>query len=213
MSQTPSQPASESAGPLFQTPTRPSSPPASTSSTTIDAEPDTTAGATLSNPVSPESTQSTRATSSQLEDPSSWSEDELPEDEGPGGGWFSALLSSRSSHARREEVLPHAETAVRGVGEVLHTRLTAPGSAEREVGLFLPDEEDVTNIAAPVAGLVSRRLPEGVASPDVADLIALAAGVAGWAVKQIRLRRRVRRALADAAAAAAAAPAAEEQAA
>lgn len=193
---------SESAGPLFQTPSRPSSPsPTSTGSSPSSTSPE--AGETPSSLVSPESTPSTRDTSSPSTDPSSWSEDEPLEDDEPGVGWFSGLLSSRSEHAPREQIRPHAENAVRGVGELLHTRLTAPGSAERRVGMYLPDEEDVERISDPLAGLVSRRVPSVVTNPDVADLIALAAGVAGWAVKQIRLRRRVRRAVAEAAAAAA----------
>lgn len=185
---------SSSGSPLFQTPRRPDP----TTEPSLSPSSSTT---TLESPT-PEDLDPSPSTKDTPEaDHPSLSPDELPGESGGWlPGWLTGLLSSRGDHAKREEIKPHAEKAVNGVGELLNSRLTVPNSPERQVGLYLPDAEDVENIADPLAGLVSRRVPTGAGSPDVADLFNLAAGIVGWALKQRKLRRELRRALAEQAA-------------
>lgn len=93
---------------------------------------------------------------------------------------------------RKRELLAPARAAVATAGGVAHTLLTVDGTVERHAGLFLPDEDDVEAIAEPLAGLASRRVPEGVENPDVGDVIALVMGVVGYVVKQLGKRAALR---------------------
>lgn len=93
---------------------------------------------------------------------------------------------------RKRELLAPARAAVATAGGVAHTLLTADGTIERAEGLFLPDQDDVNAIAEPLAGLASRRVPEGVENPDVGDVIALVMGVVGYVVKQLGKRAALR---------------------
>lgn len=90
----------------------------------------------------------------------------------------------RSTRARLRELRKMAAAAVTTAGGMAHQLLTREGSAERQIGLWVPDEDDVTAISEPLAGLASRRMPEGAENPDLADAIALVLGLVTYAVKQ-----------------------------
>jgi hypothetical protein len=108
------------------------------------------------------------------------------------GSDLRSTLSGKVTRRLKRSLVPRARTVVTAVGGVLHQVLTVDGSLEREHELYLPDEDDVEAIAEPLAGLASRRLPEGAGDPDVEDLISLAFGVAGYVVKQLALRSQIR---------------------
>lgn len=119
--------------------------------------------------------------------------DEPPlSDHGDDSGSATRSILGKSPRKLRRDFLPHVKTAVTAIGQVLHQVLTAEDSLEREAGLYVPDEDDVQAISDPIAGLASRRLPEGAGDPDAADLIALAIGVGGYVVKQLTLRAQLR---------------------
>lgn len=126
-------------------------------------------------------------------DPQSTSPDEGPLSD-PADDSASAARSilGKSPKKLRRDFLPHVKTAVSAIGQVLHQVLTAEDSLERDALLYVPDDDDVQAIAEPIAGLASRRLPEGAADPDAADLIALAIGLGGYVVKQLTLRAQIR---------------------
>lgn len=111
-----------------------------------------------------------------------WSESQ-PEspssDAGAGSG-----SRPRSTRARLTELRKMTAAAVRTAGGLAHEFLTRDGTPEREVGMWLPDDDDVTAIGEPLAGLASRRMPEGAENPDLADAVALVLGVVAYVVKQ-----------------------------
>lgn len=120
-------------------------------------------------------------------DPDSWgrstgSEPELGAD-GFARGW----------RARARAFLPTARRGVIAVGGVVHQALTVEGTPENDLGLYLPDEDDVEAIATPLAGLAARRVPAEAANPDITDLIGLAFGVVGYVLKQLAQRDSIRR--------------------
>lgn len=89
-----------------------------------------------------------------------------------------------TGRARLRALKATVATAVQTVGGVAHTLLTREGTPEREVQLWIPDEEDVESISDPLASLASRRMPEGAENPDVTDLVRLALGVVRYVFKQ-----------------------------
>lgn len=89
-----------------------------------------------------------------------------------------------SGRARLKALRGTIGQAVLTVGGIANQLLTRPNSPQREEGLWFPDEDDVEAIATPLASLASRRAPEGIANPDTVDLVALAAGVVGYFMKQ-----------------------------
>lgn len=93
---------------------------------------------------------------------------------------------------RKRDLIAPAKAAVATAGGVAHQLLTVDGTAERHAGLFLPDEEDLDAIAEPLAGLASRRVPDGAENPDVTDVIGLLLGVVGYVVKQLSKRAALR---------------------
>jgi hypothetical protein len=66
-----------------------------------------------------------------------------------------------------------------------HNYLTRT-QAQREVGLYLADDQDAENIGDPLARIAQRREGLGQVSPDTADLMAAFMGLAGYATKQIQ---------------------------
>lgn len=93
---------------------------------------------------------------------------------------------------RKSELKKLTSTAVRTVGGVLNVVLTAANSAEREYGLWIPDTEDVAEMADPLAGIASRRMPEGTDNPDAVDIGRLISAVGGYIGKQLRRRAELR---------------------
>ncbi len=114
-----------------------------------------------------------------------WSSGHGPESARDGDGGDSPRRSTgKSLRARARELAPVFAAAVATIGGIAHQLLTEEGSPEREAGLYVPDEEDQAAISEPLAGLASRRVPEGADNPDVLDLAQLAMGVVGYVVKQ-----------------------------
>lgn len=101
--------------------------------------------------------------------------------------------------AKLRELRDVARRAVETIGGVAHQLLTREDTPERQVALYVPDAEDVEAISEPLAGLASRRLPEGPENPDIADLIKLGVGLLGYALKQRIKRSQVARMYAEAA--------------
>lgn len=89
-----------------------------------------------------------------------------------------------SSRARLRGLRESIKGAVLTAGGLAHQLLTRENTPERDAGLYLPDDDDVKAVSEPLAGLASRRLPEGASNPDVTDLIGLVVGLAGYAIKQ-----------------------------
>lgn len=103
----------------------------------------------------------------------------------------------------RRALRGYASKAIVSAGRFAQSLLTARESAERAEGVWLPDEEDVRDMADPVAGLVSRKLPAklggAAANPDVEDGIALALALFAYVGKQLERRAEIRARYVDAA--------------
>lgn len=106
---------------------------------------------------------------------------ESPDDAGDSG---SPRRSTAGRGARKRALLSTISVAIATAGTMVHTLLTREGSAAQQIGLYLPDEEDIEAIADPAASIASRRAPEGIENPDVTDGVRLLLGVAGYALKQ-----------------------------
>jgi hypothetical protein len=63
---------------------------------------------------------------------------------------------------------------------------------ERELGVWSPDPDDVEDIAAPVANIVYRRLPDEARGGDVIDIMALALALAGYVGKNLKQKSQIR---------------------
>jgi len=92
--------------------------------------------------------------------------------------------AKRSGRVKLRELRTLAREVVKTAGGLASQILTAPGTAERVYGLYLPDQDDVVAIGDPLASLASRRVPEGADNPDVSDLVRLAFGLLMYGVKQ-----------------------------
>lgn len=147
-------------------------------------------------------TGSSDPSSSSPSDPSSPGQSSLgPDARDPSAGAGSTpsqgLGSSPRSTAKRrgvrkrelKELCGHAVTMV---GGVLNSFLTAADTPERDGGLWIPDRDDVDQMSDPLAGLASRRAPEGVDNPDATDVARLVVAVIGYVGKQLRRRVELR---------------------
>lgn len=140
-------------------------------------------------PTTPDPTTTEAATE---QDPHSWPDDASPSLSDLDGATASAPRSTGSTPRRKvRELLPMTTAAVQTAGGMAHTLLTVEGTPERAVGLYLPDEDDVAAVAEPLAGLASRRMPEGAENPDVSDIVRLALGLVGYIAKQLQKRASV----------------------
>lgn len=81
---------------------------------------------------------------------------------------------------KKSELREVARAAVRTAGGIVNRLLTRRHTPERDLGLFLADAEDEKAIGDPLAGLASRRLPDGAKNADVIDLIKVAIGIGQW---------------------------------
>lgn len=120
------------------------------------------------------------------EDPGSWASpgaDEPASEPDPASS-SGPRSTGKGAAARLRELRKTAAAAVATAGGIAHQLLTREGSPEREVELWVPDDDDVEAISDPLAGLASRRMPAGAENPDITDLIRLAMGLAGYALKQ-----------------------------
>ncbi len=132
---------------------------------------------------------------SSLPHPSSETPTEHPSSDAGAGSVSPPPSTSRRN--RKRELLDVAKALVETVTGFAHEFLTAEGSLERQAGLYLADGDDVKAISDPLAGLGSRRMPEGAENPDVADMVRLALGTAVYVAKQVRTRTAIRRMYAD----------------
>lgn len=99
--------------------------------------------------------------------------------------------TASSSRARLRGLRESIKGAIATAGGLAHQLLTRENTPERDAGLYLPDDDDVKAISEPLAGLASRRLPEGATNPDVTDLIGLVVGLAGYAIKQQMMKAQL----------------------
>lgn len=114
--------------------------------------------------------------------PSSGALDASPSSPGAGG---SASAPRSTGKARLRELREMARAAVATAGGIAHRFLTREDSPEREVGLFVPDDDDVKAIGDPLASLASRRMPEGAGNPDTVDIVRAVLGLVTYATKQL----------------------------
>jgi hypothetical protein len=129
--------------------------------------------------------------------PSSMSD---PSGDGPVVGSPSVTPSTDKAPAppkvTRGNIRKYAKMLIVAAGKYAQQRLTEPDSIERQAGLFMPDDEDVTDIADPVAGLVSRRMPSRaggvVGNPDIEDGFVLVVAIVAYVMKQVEQRQRLR---------------------
>jgi len=105
--------------------------------------------------------------------------------DGRGSGSGSSPRSTRP--ASRRELKRMTAAVVKTAGGAAHLALTRGRPADRDAGLWLPDDEDVNDMADPLAGLASRRAPEGAANPDTGDLVALVMAFVRYVLKQLGL--------------------------
>lgn len=63
---------------------------------------------------------------------------------------------------------------------------------ERELGVWVPDDEDVADVSRPATNIVYRRLPDDAKGGDVIDLFALGLAVAAYLGKNLQRRAVVR---------------------
>ncbi|NUP79733.1 MAG: hypothetical protein HOV96_19530 [Nonomuraea sp.] len=99
----------------------------------------------------------------------------------------------------RASVRKYAGIAVAMVLGYVADTLTKPDSIERHAGMWQPDDEDLTDMADPVAGLVARRIPQSagkVINPDVEDGLVLALALTKYLGKQWQRRQAIKAALA-----------------
>lgn len=138
----------------------------------------------------PRSQESPTATETEPEEgPWSLSPGELPGDGADSPATPSAPRST--GRAKLKAIKETVRQAVLTASGAAHQLLTRDGTPERAEGLWIPDEDDVEAISDPLAGLASRRAPSGVDNPDVTDLVRLALGLAGYAMKQMHLRAHI----------------------
>lgn len=82
--------------------------------------------------------------------------------------------------------------------EILGTLLQARYASPDRFGpnnVFMPDEGDMRHIAEPAASMIARRAPGGIqGDSDAADLLSIALGTGGYAIKNIDRRRPLLRA-------------------
>lgn len=99
----------------------------------------------------------------------------------------------------RASVRKYAGIAVAMVLGYVAETLTKPDTIERQNRLWEPDEEDVLDMADPVAGLVARRIPQSAGAalnPDVEDGFMLALALSKYLGKQWQRRQAIKAALA-----------------
>jgi hypothetical protein len=122
------------------------------------------------------------------QDPHSWPSDASASLSGRGDATGSEAPSKADLRRKARELLPMTTAAVETAGGIAHSLLTVEGTPEHAAGLYLPDQADVKAVAEPLAGLASRRMPEGAENPDVRDLVGLFLGLVGYVTKQMRKR-------------------------
>jgi hypothetical protein len=77
---------------------------------------------------------------------------------------------------------------------------------ERDHGVWVPDDDDVQDVAKPAASIVYRRLPDEAKGGDLIDVVSLGLAVVGYVAKNLQRRAEVRTLYALQAAAGAEAP-------
>ena len=98
--------------------------------------------------------------------------------------------------------LPKGSLGGRGeLAGTVRAGITAASSAAHELladdsakslGAYLLEEEEVEGIGDAAGSLLSRRVPAGVGSPDVRDIVTLGLILAGYIGRQFRIRRQVK---------------------
>lgn len=141
---------------------------------------------TIPNPASsPEETELDHGPDSGTDWPAADELDEMPSDESS-AGTRSTGSSTKVANPLNGQGL--RDTFRNGVILVSHqaNQYLARTEAQRELELYLADDQDAENIGDPLARIVGRREGLGQVSPDTADLMAAMMGLAGYATKQIQ---------------------------
>lgn len=117
----------------------------------------------------------------QSSESSEWSDDELPTSTASPAGERPAQLLSK------KQMRQTAETAVKVGTGMAHT-VAAKSDAQKQVGLYLADDDDAVAIGHPLADIMYRRgdIVGGKLSPDANDFLRSLMGVAGYFTKQIQ---------------------------
>lgn len=88
------------------------------------------------------------------------------------------------------------EQGVEMGGEALHA-LRVRDELERQVGLYLTDEQDQRGIAKPAARLMSRHSDGDLGNPDLNDGLGILMALANYVIKQVAKMRMVAQAKAE----------------
>jgi hypothetical protein len=146
---------------------------------------------------SPSSSPSAPETSSPTTDlpTDAWSGESVdsgPSDPGPGENSSPPSTGDlpKDSLAGRGQLAQAAAAGVVMATTAAHEMLA--DEVGQSVGLYLAEDKEVTAFSDAAAGLVSRRVPPGVGSPDMTDLVTLAFVVGGYVARQFKLKRWVK---------------------
>lgn len=119
-------------------------------------------------------------------DPDWLNDDESPDEQPP---------SSSEASGTRKAANPLVGKALRDTfrnGIIIASdqahRFLASSPGQREVQLYLADDDDAANVGDPLSRIAGRRQTLGEMSEDSADVMAAMMGLAGYATKQIQKR-------------------------
>jgi hypothetical protein len=107
------------------------------------------------------------------------------------------LRAGTVDKATRDGVLELIGGALELIGRALQARAVPPAKYGPN-DAWIPDAADQETIAGPIANMTARRIPTGLgAESDVADILTLTAGTAGYAIKNSRKTALYKRAAAE----------------
>lgn len=125
----------------------------------------------------------------ELEDLAPDSGDDWPPDENdPSDGTSSPASTQVANPLNSEGLRDVFRGGVMIAGHQAHEYL-ARTDGQREVGLYLAEEDDAANIGDPLARVAARHQGVGKVTPDTADLLSAMVGLTRYATKQITRQR------------------------
>src|SRR5437868_9387884 len=130
----------------------------------------------------------TEAADAGASDSAEWDEFADPSsDDGPRTSTASPAGDSPAQLLSKKQMRQTAETAVKIGTGMAHT-VAAKSDAQRQVGLYLADQDDAEAIGHPLADIMYRRgdIVGGKLSPDAYDFLRSLMGVFGYFTKQVQ---------------------------
>lgn len=116
-----------------------------------------------------------------------WSEYDESSDADPTSSRESSAADRPAQLLSKKQMRETAATAVKVGTGMAHT-VAAKSDAQRQVGLYLADDDDAVAIGHPLADIMHRRgdIVGGKLSPDANDFLRSLMGVAGYFTKQVQ---------------------------